>query len=94
MFMNKGGTQDLGWCKITMVNADHSSSCGMDPVCEGGAAAGWVIRLSNGQNFYHAGDTNCFMDMTIIDELYQPSYLLLPIGGNFTMGPEEAAYAV
>lgn len=28
LMMNKSGTNDLGWCKITMVSADHSSSCG------------------------------------------------------------------
>ena len=31
--------------------------------------------------------------MHLIDELYKPSHILLPIGGNYTMGPEEAAYA-
>mmetsp|Transcript_39852 Transcript_39852/g.29404 ORF Transcript_39852/g.29404 Transcript_39852/m.29404 type:complete len:92 (-) Transcript_39852:44-319(-) len=32
--------------------------------------------------------------MDIINELYKPTHLLLPIGGHFTMGPEEAGYAV
>lgn len=44
-------------------------------------------------SIYHAGDTGVFLDMQLIDELYKPDYLLLPIGGNFTMGPEEAALA-
>jgi L-ascorbate metabolism protein UlaG (beta-lactamase superfamily) len=43
---------------------------------------------------YHAGDTNVFTDMEIINELYKPTHLLIPIGNNFTMGPEEAGYAV
>jgi L-ascorbate metabolism protein UlaG (beta-lactamase superfamily) len=34
-----------------------------------------------------------FGDMALIDELYKPSHLLLTIGGKYTMGPEEAAYA-
>jgi L-ascorbate metabolism protein UlaG (beta-lactamase superfamily) len=34
------------------------------------------------------------MDMDIINGLYKPSHLLLPIGGHFTMGPREAAYAI
>ena len=29
LVMNKSGTRNFGWCKVTMVNADHSSSCGM-----------------------------------------------------------------
>ena len=96
--MNKSGTSDLGFAKITMVSADHSSSCGMQGDClfPGGAAAGWVIRLPQygDLSLYHAGDTGVFMDMQLIDELYKPTHLLLPIGGNFTMGPEEAAFAV
>ena len=94
--MNKSGTADLGFCKITMVGADHSSSCGMHEgnIIDGGAPAGWVIRFGNGTSVYHAGDTGVFSDMSITNELYKPTHLLLPIGGNFTMGPEEAAYAV
>ena len=32
--------------------------------------------------------------MQIISELHEPDYALLPIGGHFTMGPREAAYAL
>jgi L-ascorbate metabolism protein UlaG (beta-lactamase superfamily) len=32
--------------------------------------------------------------MAIINELYSPTYALIPIGGRFTMGPREAAYAM
>jgi len=34
-----------------------------------------------------------FGDMQIIHEVYAPEIALLPIGGHFTMGPQEAAYA-
>lgn len=86
----------MGFCRATMVNAAHSSSCGFSDegiANYGGAAAGWVLRLDNRVCVYHAGDTDVFSDMAIIDDLYRPRYLLLPIGGNFTMGPEQAAYA-
>jgi len=33
-------------------------------------------------------------DMDVINSLYKPSVLLIPIGGHYTMGPEEAGYAV
>uniref|UniRef100_A0A7S3I8E2 Uncharacterized protein n=1 Tax=Favella ehrenbergii TaxID=182087 RepID=A0A7S3I8E2_9SPIT len=91
------GTIDLEWCKITMVHAVHSSSCGFseDGISHyAGPASGWVLRLDNGVSVYHAGDTGVFTDMNIINELYTPTHLCLPIGGNFTMGPEEAAYGV
>lgn len=45
-------------------------------------------------SIYHAGDTNVFAGMEIINHLYKPTHVLLPIGGIFTMGPLEAAYAV
>ena len=52
-----------------------------------------MIRFGD-VSIYHAGDTGVFGDMKIINELYKPTHLLLPIGGCFTMGPEEAAYAI
>jgi L-ascorbate metabolism protein UlaG (beta-lactamase superfamily) len=40
------------------------------------------------------GDTGLFGDMKFIAEYYKPDLVLIPIGGNFTMGPVEAAYAI
>ena len=92
--MNKGGTVDLGFCTVTMVSADHSSGCMTDHgLVVGGEAAGFVIKAHD-FGIYHAGDTNVFGDMSIISELYEPTHALIPIGGHFTMGPEEAAYAI
>lgn len=95
MGMNKGGTLDLGWVKVTMVHADHS--CGItdgDTIVYGGEAVGYVLRFPNGLSLYAAGDTNVFSDMQIIGELYKPQIAVLPIGDFYTMGPDEAAYAV
>ena len=92
--MNKGGTQQVGDIKVTMVHADHS--CGIqdgDQLVYGGEACGYVIEFDNGLKIYHAGDTNVFGDMKIIRELYAPDIAMLPIGDHFTMGPREAAYA-
>ncbi|MGZ3600580.1 MAG: metal-dependent hydrolase [Ktedonobacterales bacterium] len=92
--MNKGGTLDLGWVKVTMVHADHS--CGItdgDAIVYGGEAVGYVLRFPNGPTLYIAGDTNVFSDMHIIGDLYKPQIALLPIGDFYTMGPDEVAYA-
>ena len=92
--MNKGGTVDVNGIKITMVDAKHSS--GVDHEAEviaGGEAAGYVVQFENGYTIYHAGDTALFGDMKIIADLYKPKAVFLPIGGLFTMGPREAAYA-
>ena len=52
-----------------------------------------MIEFENGFRVYHAGDTCVFGDMKIIAEIYQPEVIFLPIGGLYTMGPKEAAYA-
>ncbi len=92
--MNKGGTQQVGDIKVTMVHADHS--CGIldgDTFVYGGEACGYVIEFENGVKIYHAGDTNVFGDMAIIRDLYGPQIAMLPIGDHYTMSPREAAYA-
>ena len=92
--MNKGGTQQVGDIKVTMVHADHS--CGIqddDQLIYGGEACGYVLDFENKVKIYHAGDTNVFSDMAIIRDLYAPEIAMLPIGDHFTMSPREAAYA-
>jgi L-ascorbate metabolism protein UlaG (beta-lactamase superfamily) len=92
--MNKGGTQQVGDIRVTMVHADHS--CGIsdgDEIVYGGEACGYVIEFENRLRLYHAGDTAVFGDMKIIRELYEPTIAMLPVGDHFTMGPREAAYA-
>ncbi len=93
--MNKGGSQQVGEVKITMTHAVHS--CGiMDDdgsIVYGGEAAGYVLKFADGRTAYFAGDTNVFMDMQLIAELYKPDLAFLPIGDLFTMSPREAAVA-
>ncbi len=92
--MNKGGTVDLGGLSATMVRAEHS--CGIsegDQILYGGEACGFVLTLEDGRRVYHAGDTAIFGDMRLIADLWHPEVAVLPIGGHFTMDPEQAAYA-
>jgi L-ascorbate metabolism protein UlaG (beta-lactamase superfamily) len=92
--MNKGGTVDLGWVKVTMVHADHTCSVlEGDRLLYAGEATGYVLRFPNGLSLYAAGDTNVFGDMRLICQLYQPQVAILPIGDFYTMGPHEAACA-
>jgi len=93
--MNKGGTLDLGFVKLTMTHAVHS--CGIlddGKIIYGGEAAGYVLTWQDGRRIYFSGDTNVFSDMTLIRELYSPELAFLPIGDHYTMGPLEAAKAV
>ncbi|MDI6720264.1 MAG: metal-dependent hydrolase [Methanomicrobiales archaeon] len=91
--MNIGGTVNVDGISATMVPAIHSSwleSGGRG--FYGGLAAGFVIRM-DGVTVYDAGDTALFSDMRLIGELYRPDVVMLPIGGHFTMGPQEAMMA-
>jgi len=93
--MNKGGTQEVAGCRVTMTHAVHSGGILDDgQMIYGGEAAGFVLEFSNGFRIYHAGDTAVFGDMALIAELYRPDLALLPIGDHFTMGPKEAAKAI
>jgi L-ascorbate metabolism protein UlaG (beta-lactamase superfamily) len=92
--MNKGGTQEIGGVRITMVDARHSSSIVDDGVVTYlGEAAGYVLRFSTGLSVYFAGDTSVFGDMRLIGTMYNPSMAFLPIGDLFTMDPAAAAKA-
>ena len=84
--MSIGGKAELefGWVKVT--NAVHGSGVA------GGQAAGFIISFY-GKTVYFAGDTALFGDMAYIGRAGL-DYALLPIGDNFTMGPEDAAEAV
>jgi L-ascorbate metabolism protein UlaG (beta-lactamase superfamily) len=91
--MNKGGTISVKGLRITMTDARHSSSFDDNGITYLGEAAGFVVKLENGQTIYFAGDTALFGDMKLIGELYQPDIAFLPIGDRFTMGPDTAAMA-
>jgi L-ascorbate metabolism protein UlaG (beta-lactamase superfamily) len=64
-----------------------------DETLPGGEPIGFILTLENGFKIYHAGDTGLFGDMKFIGEYYKPDLVMLPIGGNFTMDPVDAAYA-
>ncbi len=91
---NKGGTVDLGFVKLTMTHALHSSSItDGDQMIYGGEAAGFILTFKDGRRAYFAGDTAIFSEMALYAEIYHPELAFLPIGDHYTMGPEEAAYA-
>jgi L-ascorbate metabolism protein UlaG (beta-lactamase superfamily) len=92
--MNIGGTTKVAGLEITMVPAVHTSSVvENDTTVYLGLAAGFVVKMENGQSFYFAGDTALFGDMRLIAELHAPDIAFLPIGDHYTMGPKAAAIA-
>ncbi|BAB66485.1 MULTISPECIES: metal-dependent hydrolase [Sulfurisphaera] len=82
---NVGGYIDFDGIKLALTKAVHSSEHS-DPT--------GAIVSGEGVTIYHAGDTGLFEDMKLIGEIFKPDYVLLPIGGRFTMDPYQAAIAV
>ena len=89
---NKGGTVEWEGIKITLTDANHSSSA--NDLTYLGEPCGLVFEFENGYTLYAAGDTNVFGDMQLIARIYEPDIAILPIGDHFTMDPREAAVAL
>lgn len=99
-FNKSGSVRPLPGIKVTAVQAEHSSllvwtnpATSKPESHPAGEAMGFIIELENGFKVWHMGDTGLFGDMKFIAERYKPDLVLMPIGGNFTMDPEDAAYA-
>ncbi len=88
--MNHGGSWNFDFGRLTYVNAIHTSS--FPDGSYGGQPGGFVIE-SQGKSLYIAGDTALTMDMKVIPMMTDLDLAILPVGDNFTMGPESAAIA-
>ena len=85
-----GGHQfPFGYVKLT--NALHGSS--LPDGTYGGNPCGILITDNDGKRLYFAGDTALFGDMRLIGE-EGLDFAALPIGDNYTMGPDDALRAV
>jgi L-ascorbate metabolism protein UlaG (beta-lactamase superfamily) len=84
-----GFKHPFGYLKLTL--ALHGS--GMPDGSYGGNPAGFLLTTTDGKKLYLAGDTGLFYDMKLIGE-EGIDLAVLPIGDNFTMGPEDALRAV
>jgi len=87
--------------KVTAVRAEQSSvllwknpATGKEETHVDGEPLGYIIELEKGFKIYHMGDTGLLGDMKLIGEYYKPDLIMVPIGGNFTMSPVNAAYAI
>jgi L-ascorbate metabolism protein UlaG (beta-lactamase superfamily) len=88
--LNPGGSFDFGVGRVKSVNAIHSSS--MPDGSYGGVAGGFVIESTEG-NFYYSGDTALTCDMKLIGEGPRLNFAALCLGGNYTMGVDDAIRA-
>ncbi|WP_342510665.1 metal-dependent hydrolase [Sporosarcina sp. FSL K6-1522] len=93
--MNIGGSCQFDFGTVKYTQAFHSSSYTTDEqeIIYTGMPAG-ILLTAEGKTIYHAGDTSLFGDMELIGKRHAIDVAFVPIGDNFTMGPEDAAYAV
>lgn len=84
--MHLGGTFMFPFGKVRVAMAFHGSGV------PGGHACGFVVDFY-GTKVYFAGDTALYSDMQLLPQLDAFDYAVLPIGGNFTMDPKDAAIA-
>lgn len=84
--MNIGGEISIGDWQIKMVEAVHSADMG--------SPTGFILKNRKaGRTFYHAGDTGLFAGMSLIGG-EDIDIAMLPIGGRYTMGIDDALRAV
>jgi L-ascorbate metabolism protein UlaG (beta-lactamase superfamily) len=84
-----GHRHPFGYLKLTM--ALHGS--GLPDGSYGGNPAGFLLTTNAGEVIYLACDTGLFGDMRLIGE-EGLTLAVLPIGDNYTMGPQDALRAV
>ena len=85
-----GGGFDFPFGRVKLTIAHHGSM--LPDNSYGGNPAGFLLALE-GKKIYHACDTGLFYDMKLIGE-EGLDLAILPIGDNFTMGPDDALRAV
>ncbi len=85
-----GGGFDYPWGRVKLTIAHHGSA--LPDGSYGGNPCGFLFSIQ-GKNIYHACDTGLFFDMRLIGE-EGIDLAVLPIGDNFTMGPQDGLRAV
>lgn len=97
--MNIGGGYHFRFGFVKMTPAAHSGTVAGDETGRYTSVAGgfWlhlkpVKGETGGPRLYHAGDTALITDMQLLKG--KVDLALLPIGDNFTMGPDDAVRAI
>ncbi|WP_414046095.1 metal-dependent hydrolase [Macrococcus equi] len=93
--MNIGGKWSFDFGVVKYVQAFHSNALYDDEgnIIYFGMPCGLIIEVE-GKTIYHTGDTGLFSDMKLIADRHPVDLCFVPIGDNFTMGIDDAAYAI
>jgi L-ascorbate metabolism protein UlaG (beta-lactamase superfamily) len=86
-----GGGHAFPFGRVKLTLAFHGSA--LPDGSYGGNPCGFLLHFKDGTKVYDAADTGLFGDMRLIGE-EGIDLAILPIGDNFTMGPDDALRAV
>src|SRR5437870_5684859 len=86
-----GGGHDFPFGRVKLTLAFHGSA--LPDGSYGGNPCGFLIAFKDGKKVYDAADTGLFGDMRLIGE-EGLDLAIVPIGDNYTMGPDDALRAV
>ena len=89
--MNHGGSYTFPFGRVKMTIAHHSSM--LPDGTYAGNPGGFLINFNDGHDLYIAGDTALTYDMRLIGEVGGVDLAILPVGDNYTMGPDDAIVA-
>jgi len=89
--MQHGGGFNFPFGRVKLTLAFHGSM--LPDGSNGGNPCGFLISTGDGKKIYDAADTGLFGDMRLIGE-EGIDLAILPIGDNYTMGPDDALRAV
>ena len=84
---------DFGTVKYTQAFHSSSYTTEANEIIYTGMPAG-ILFTAEDKMIYHAGDTSIFGDMELLGRCHPIDVAFVPIGDNFTMGPQDAAFAV
>lgn len=89
--MQHGGGFNFAFGRVKLTLAFHGSM--LPDGANGGNPCGFLLTFKDGKKVYAAQDTGLFGDMKLIGE-EGLDLAILPIGDNYTMGPDDALRAV
>jgi L-ascorbate metabolism protein UlaG (beta-lactamase superfamily) len=89
--LQHGGAFEFPFGKVKLTLAFHGSA--LPDGSYGGNPCGFLITFKDGRKVYDAADTGLFGDMALIGE-EGIDLATLPLGDNYTMGPDDALRAV
>ncbi len=90
--MHIGGAYDFPFGRVKLTPALHGGKIDAEGAEGYTTVPAGILFSVDGVRIYHAGDTALITDMQLLAG--QVDVALLPIGDNFTMGPEDATKAV